>query len=505
MTASEFSFMALGLVLGLVSGAAIIEFVRARPPAPREVRLTVSHDAIPRRSSTLTDDAFTAVGPEPARGGPADRRLIGSPLPVGAADRRTTVRFAPAAPAAAPGASVPPSIPGAIPIARDPSPPLPGRVMEPALPPSGTSTTGTDEASGRMVGIPISSGEDPVMSAIRERGATVAPAVVPLTPTVGRIESFPESAPAAAGASAAVALLDPPMAIRRRSGDEASDPLSAAAAAPPADPASPPVAGERCAEERRIAAERCELASRARAQAEAASDALSLAQRAYDAHEAAAVTASWGADPRAIHDAKDAAQGGFRAAVQAAATSDALEIAARDWLNEINRINTDAREATATASREHAAAAEIGATLERLGLEADAARIGAENADAACLAARMAVADCDELNATDVAPAKVTAQANEPWTPRLDEDETLGRDFGEGLTPRIFRLLRGDRKAMTALVATLADGDADARRRWQLQRRCWCSPGPRGRRTRPAATSRTRSSRSARPGSTPRT
>ena len=38
VTASEFSFLALGLVLGLVTGAALVEFIRARPPAPREVR-----------------------------------------------------------------------------------------------------------------------------------------------------------------------------------------------------------------------------------------------------------------------------------------------------------------------------------------------------------------------------------------------------------------------------------------------------------------------------------
>src|SRR3954453_5034549 len=75
VTASEFSFLALGLVLGLVSGAAIVEFVRARPLSPHEVKLTISHDAIPRRASTLADDAFTVAAPEPARGGPADRRL----------------------------------------------------------------------------------------------------------------------------------------------------------------------------------------------------------------------------------------------------------------------------------------------------------------------------------------------------------------------------------------------------------------------------------------------
>ena len=117
-----------------------------------------------------------------------------------------------------------------------------------------------------------------------------------------------------------------------------------------------PAATDRCAEERRLAEERCELATRARAQADAAVDALRVAQRSYDEHEAAAVTAAWKADPRAVHDAKDAAQGGFRSAVAAATSPDQLEAAARDWLTEINRINNEAREATTTAAREHAAA-----------------------------------------------------------------------------------------------------------------------------------------------------
>ena len=242
----------------------------------------------------------------------------------------------------------------------------------------------------------------------------------------------------------------------------------AAAAGVTSDRAEAPAPTERCADERRIADERCELATRARSRSDAAADALRLAQRSYDTHEAAAVTAAWGADPRAIHDAKDSAQGGFRAAVQAAKTPDALELAARDWLNEINRINADARAASAAATREHAAAAAIGATLERLGLEADAARIGAENADAACLQARILVAECDERTTTDEAYL-VPVAPSEPWPPRLDEDETLGLAFEGGGMPRIFRLLRGDRQAMTSVVATLADGDAEARRRWQLQ------------------------------------
>jgi hypothetical protein len=236
----------------------------------------------------------------------------------------------------------------------------------------------------------------------------------------------------------------------------------------PADP-------ERCVEERRRADERCELATRVRAQADAAVTALRSAQRAYDEHEAAAVTASWRADPRAIHEAKDTAQAGFRAAVGAAVDPDALEVAARDWLNEINRINVEARDASTKAAAEHAAAAAIGATLERLSLEADSARIGAENADAACLAARSALAECDERAATTPAvtpaasaTAAVTAATPEATYTRLDEDETLGLALRAGTAPCVFRLLRGDRQAMTTLVAGLAGDDPDARRQWQL-------------------------------------
>ena len=83
-----------------------------------------------------------------------------------------------------------------------------------------------------------------------------------------------------------------------------------------------PIGIDRCAEERRLAAERCELATRARGQADSAAEALRTAQRSYDAHEAAALEASSRADPRAIHEAKEAAQGGFRTAVRTATDPD---------------------------------------------------------------------------------------------------------------------------------------------------------------------------------------
>lgn len=80
MAANEFAFLALGLVLGVASGIAIVVVLGSRPPA-RAVKLTVEHDAVPRRAATLSSDAFTAPG-LPARGGPADRRRLDRDDPV---------------------------------------------------------------------------------------------------------------------------------------------------------------------------------------------------------------------------------------------------------------------------------------------------------------------------------------------------------------------------------------------------------------------------------------
>ena len=75
MSASEFAFLALGLVLGVASGAALIEIFRARPPLAREVRLTVAPNAIqPRHAATLADPNGALEAAGPARGGPGDRR-----------------------------------------------------------------------------------------------------------------------------------------------------------------------------------------------------------------------------------------------------------------------------------------------------------------------------------------------------------------------------------------------------------------------------------------------
>ena len=75
MTASELAFLGLGLLLGAAAGAALMVVLDARPPR-REIRVTVARDAVPRRSETLSQDAFVTSPSEPARGGPGDRRSL---------------------------------------------------------------------------------------------------------------------------------------------------------------------------------------------------------------------------------------------------------------------------------------------------------------------------------------------------------------------------------------------------------------------------------------------
>jgi hypothetical protein len=414
VTVSEFMFLAIGLVLGVASGIALIEILRARSPAQREVRLTVSSDAIPRRrASTLADDAFITVGPEPARGGPADRRDVDGPVPAGTSDRRTNVL-----------------------TAADHAP----------------TRTGGARANPGMVGMPISAGADPMMDAFQAGSRDGARPTARATAEEARTRPAGANA-MAASRQAAVALMDPPAAT------EISGPVEI------------PTFSGPCAEERRVAYERCELATRAQAQAAAAADALRRAQRAYDGHTAAAETAAAEANPRAVRTLKEEAQRRFRAASQAAGSPDAVEAAARTWLQDINRINRESAGASLTAERERAIAADIGGRLERMSLDADSARVGAEMASAACVAARTTVADCDErrVDGTAAPRAMPTAapSAGPVWSDQAAE-EALGVALEGGTAPRIFRLLRSEPGAMDELVASLAGDDQDEHQRWSL-------------------------------------
>ena len=470
MTASEFVFLAMGLALGLASGAALVEILRARPSPPRRVRLTVSQDAVPRRrAATLADDAFvadTAVAP----GGPADHLEAGA-TPAPGARARTPVL------------SPRPDVPGSngLVTAHDDSEPQPGRVLQPAFRLTGPAGA---ESGDDLTPVAVDSGVDPMLAALRASAAATAVSAMrvgaptataeaprPVAMAAASTGSGSESGSGSTSASAASASESASESgsksgsgSRAASAGGGSEPARGKGSPPPADPSGP------CADDKRLADERCELAARARTQALAAEDAVRTAQRAYDEHEARANAAAAAADPRAVRRAKDEAQADFRGRRSGATTNEEVEAAAREWLLEVNRINSEARDAAVTTQREREAARAVGTSLERVALEAEAARIAAETADAACLAARQSVADCEE-RAAGVAPSAVPAgPAGAPSDDdaAVHEEETLALAFGSGRTPRVFRLLRGDRAAMTEILAVLAGDDAADRRRWQL-------------------------------------
>jgi hypothetical protein len=419
VSASEFAFLALGLVLGVATGAALIEVLRAHPPAPRLVRVTVGPDSVPRRvPATLARDPFAPPAPKPALD-EHDYDPIGIRRPP---EDRTIVPSSPRA--TAPSAQFPPRY----------------VVVRPA----GTSgAPSANFAAGRMIGIPILPEPDEFL-------AQFAPAM--------RRGSRPP------GAGGGVALLErTDVALAAAARDERGR-AGTKAAAPAIDPTLP------CADERRLAAERCAMAERAREQADTAQTSIRQAQRAYDEHMTRAERAAATADPSRVRHAKELAQSAFRRSRGIAGTRDEVEAAARAWLQEINRTNNDAREAAIIAARERDAANALVTVIERLSLEADAARISAEVAAEACMAAREAVASCDEADqAVQRAPElPVPASPVERGWPADDagrDGDAISATAGEAA---ILRLLRGDRATRVALVDQLAGKDPAERRRWQL-------------------------------------
>jgi len=419
VNAGEFAFLAVGLILGVASGAALVEVLRARPPAPREVRVTVSQDAIPRRrGTTLAEDAFAVAVAEPARGGPADPEIDGL-RPDGDGDEYgTTVRQ---------------------------GDPMPAGVVAMAM-----------AARPAMVGFRVASGHDPAFQAMANAA------------------SDEDQAKAVVVARTAVAVLEPE---EDAMADAQSDDVPGSGGA--GAPLAPPDLDGPCAEVRHVATERCELAVRARAGVGVADETLRSAQRAYDAHVARAEATAAATEPGAVRRDKELAQAAFRDARGQAGSPEAIEAAARDWLGEINRINTVVRDANSVAGKEREAAAAIAPSLERLALEADAARIKAEVAEEACVAARHAVAECVEAEDALLRAARppippvareIGAGESGPGPsgpgPLEIEHEPLAAALSAGQTPIIFLLLRGDQAAMGHTVARLADDPAE-QRRWQ--------------------------------------
>ncbi|HEY8801248.1 MAG TPA: hypothetical protein VIM20_11675 [Candidatus Limnocylindrales bacterium] len=479
MTASEFAFLALGLVLGVAVGAALIEIVRAHPSASREIRVTVAPNSIhARRSATLADDAFAPVTPGPAAGGPADRRWNAADpetTDVAAPGRRTDERRADEAPHGDHAPAIRTPVLGQ----RDGTPPAASPPMSQATAqtfpvPAWLARASAGGASAGLVAVPMSLEPDPITQALRATAKKVGVAVAGPGST-GRAEPADQDRAIvndAPGQSIAAAKGQPqPKAAT--AGASSPDAVEASIGAGTAADGGAPSDDGPCAEERRVADERCAVAGRAREGAAGAAEALRAAHRAHDAHVGSAEAAAAAIDPRSVRTAKESAQHRFRDARSKATTRDDVEAAARTWLSEINDINRDTREAGQRIERDRASATALAPVLERLAVEADAARISAERADEACMAAREAVAACDEAR-TLAAAVAAPRQARDgdriaAAMPAPEDDLELATPMGSraGGDAVLLRILRGDREAMVGAVAHLGGDDPEARRRWQ--------------------------------------
>ncbi len=263
-----------------------------------------------------------------------------------------------------------------------------------------------------------------------------------------------------------VAVMERPMAMAPAN-ESAREANAAASAAGSADAAA--AATDPCAAPRQLASERCAVATQARAHAEHAAAEARDARRAYDAAVHEAEMASREADPRTIAGAKEAARHAFREATAGARDRHQQEVAATVWLTEINRINQDRRAALARAAAATRRMEGLLPAIEALTLTADAARITAETASAACNDARGALAVCEEAGSAGLAADRIAPAADRPGddAPIGDEDDGRRMLRTAGRQPAIYRLLQGDGETMTRIVGAATDSP-EGRRQLQL-------------------------------------
>jgi soluble cytochrome b562 len=471
VNSSEIAFLGLGFVLGGALGAAFLATVRSWAAPRREVRVTISPNAIgARRSLTLADPwRFRDQGPLP--GSPDDDAwpdrpasvsptVAASALPAAvlATPTRTRVLIAPAP---VPAVAVAVAIDG-------------GRrtTAGAGLPVEPFRRPGTDPATASWAGSSVAIAVKPepfaaprtrVPDAVRDIGVSPERLVRPRLPVE---PARPTLADAAVG-----------LAVAGTNDSEGNlpDPASTAGTAGARPAASEGSPADPCAEPRAGVDQRCAAATTARERSRAASATARDAQRAFDALREQIDRARELSNPRAVDSAKAAMRDQFRLEDAAAATPDDSEAAARRWLQGINQANTDIREARRLMESGTAEMPERLVALDRLALEADAARISADGADEACRVAREELARCEEhVAATTPAQAPEaphpfagiwpTQQDLTPFrSPKDAPEDTIAEQSA------ILRVVRGDRAARDRVVTAIAGSDLAAVADWQIR------------------------------------
>ena len=214
-----------------------------------------------------------------------------------------------------------------------------------------------------------------------------------------------------------------------------------------------------CGELRRRVDVACADVAALRAAALAAADALSRTRASLADAESRLAAAQHTADPGAIAEAKAQSRRIYRRDYRAAATDQERQLAATAWLREVDRINRDARAAARIVESTRGEVSRIGSTVPVVTHAADAARIRSETAADACRSARERLAACEEHDLRDSAAVETGLAAPSRAAPAGRLRTTGDEDEAAAPPPPLVieRLAQGDRRALRALSADLAE------------------------------------------------
>lgn len=220
------------------------------------------------------------------------------------------------------------------------------------------------------------------------------------------------------------------------------------------DGATGDLSADGCAELRAAVATHCDEAHIAKATHEAAVERIRELRRDLVAAQHKQVEAMGAADPAIRAAEKAAARDTYQIARQAAATDAEISEATAIWARALDRINRAGRLAQRAVSTANATVTGIEAALREADREEQASHIGAEQAEAACLDARVRLAACEE---GAMAPAEVaTATPFEPHA-ATGGHAIIISDAEHGTPLVIESMVSGDRLALELAAAQAAE------------------------------------------------
>ena len=228
--------------------------------------------------------------------------------------------------------------------------------------------------------------------------------------------------------------------------------MFAAMTTPPPVPDGP--AADGCADLRATVASSCDEAHRALATHEAAKRHTRDLRRDLVAAQHKQAEALVAADPRTRSEEKALARAEYQRAREAAETDAQLSEATADWARALDHVNRTGRLAARAVTKANEVVGRLEAALREAERDEQTARIRAEQAEAACLDARVRLASCEE-----------ESQAPEPGEPATALKPHAGTgghataisETRVGGPLVIESMVSGDRRALELAAAAIAD------------------------------------------------